>query len=196
VYHPFSPARTVILPRRLGRPHIPARRAIERRVEELASEDLRRLPEPKIDALFQVAVAVTSHYGLADQLEMWAERIPVQEAFAPCSYRHAGLLNEWQPREPVPGARYPVDWWLFLSRRPIDWQSPDDLPVHALIDHVAPENYHRQMTAMFQAWRQTADLIEPVADSDLPWPAVARMRPAAAVRHLNAIASRNWEQDA
>ena len=32
VCHPFSPARTVILPRTLGRPHIPARRVIERRV--------------------------------------------------------------------------------------------------------------------------------------------------------------------
>ena len=70
--------------------------------------DLRRLPEPKIDALLQVVVAVTSHYGLADQLQIWAERIPVQEAFAACAYQYAGYLNEWQPREPVPGARIPA----------------------------------------------------------------------------------------
>ena len=38
--HPFSPARTVVLPRRLGRRHRAARRTIERRVEELAGEGL------------------------------------------------------------------------------------------------------------------------------------------------------------
>ena len=191
VHLPFSPVRTVVLPRRLGRPHVPARRVIERRVEELAAMDLFRLPEPKIDALLQVAAAVTSHYGLADRLPIWAERVPVQEAFTPGSYQYAGYLNHWQPWEPVPGARDPVDWWLFLSPRPIDWGSLDDLPVHALIAHVAPEDYRQQMRAMLQAWEQASGLIGLVADSDLPWPAVSRMRPAAAVRHLNAIASWN-----
>ena len=190
VHLPFSPVRTVVLPRRLGRPHVPARRVIERRVEELAAMDLFRLPEPKIDALLQVAAAVTSHYGLADRLPIWAERVPVQEAFTPGSYQHAGLLTHWQPREPVPGARDRMDWWLFLSPRPIDWGSLDDLPVHALIAHVAPEDYSRRRE-MWQTWKQASDLIGLVADSDLPWPAVSRMRPAAAVRHLNAIASRN-----
>jgi len=61
----------------------------------------------------------------------------------------------------------------------------------ALIAHVAPEDYRQQMRAMLQAWEQASGLIRLVADSDLPWPAVSRMRPAAAVRHLNAIASRN-----
>ncbi len=74
VHHPFSPARTVVLPRTPGRPHIPARRVIERRVEELAAMDLRRLAGLKIDALLRVAVTVTCYYGLADQLEAWAGR--------------------------------------------------------------------------------------------------------------------------
>ena len=34
--HPFSPARTVVLPRRLGRRHRPARRAIEQQILELS----------------------------------------------------------------------------------------------------------------------------------------------------------------
>src|SRR5262245_44828169 len=55
--HPFSPARTVVLPRRLGRRHRAARRTIERRVEELAGDGLWRLPAPKTDTLLQVADA-------------------------------------------------------------------------------------------------------------------------------------------
>jgi len=189
--YPFSPDRTVVLPRRLGRRHRAARRAIERRVEELAADGLLRLPASKTDALLQVADAVTSHYGLADRLPIWAERVPVQVAFTPGSYQYAGYLNHWQPWEPVSVARDPVDWWLFLSPRPIDWGSEDDLHLHALIAHVAPEDYRQQMSAMLQAWEQASGLIRLVADSDLPWPAVSRMRPTAAVRHLNAIASWN-----
>ncbi len=67
--HPFSPARTVVLPRRLGRRHLPARRAIERKVEELAAMDLWRLPGPKVEALLQVADAVTEYYGIGRRLE-------------------------------------------------------------------------------------------------------------------------------
>src|SRR6516164_9368327 len=100
--HPFSPARTVVLPRRLGRRHRPARRTIERRVEELAAMDLFRLPRPKIDALLQVADAVTEYYGIGDRLEAWADRIPVQESFSPQSGGHAGMLSHWQPAGPVP----------------------------------------------------------------------------------------------
>src|SRR5262245_24796762 len=80
--YPFSPARTVVLPRRLGRRHRAARRTIERRVDELAGMDLWRLPEPKVEVLLQVADAVTEYYGIGDRLEAWADRIPVQESFA------------------------------------------------------------------------------------------------------------------
>src|SRR5262245_20096235 len=95
--HPFSPARTVGLPRRLGRRHRAARRAIERRVDELAADGLLRLPASKTDALLQVADAVTEYYGIGDRLEAWADHIPVQESFLPQSAGHAGMLSHWQP---------------------------------------------------------------------------------------------------
>src|SRR4051794_24842387 len=73
---PFSLARTVVLPRRLGRGSFPARQAIERKAEELAGMDLFRLPQPKVEALLGVADAVTGYYGIGDQLEAWAQRTP------------------------------------------------------------------------------------------------------------------------
>ena len=91
--HPFSPARTLVLPRRLGRRHRSARRAIERRVEELAGDGLLRLPASKTEALLQVADAVTEYYGIGDRLEAWADRIPVQESFSPQSGGQAGVLS-------------------------------------------------------------------------------------------------------
>ena len=185
-FHPFSPDRTVILPRRLGRGHLPARRAIERKVEELAGMDLRRVPGPKIEALLQVADAVTCHYGVGHRLEEWAVRIPIQEAFCPMSFGNFGYLSNWQPREPVPGAGDPLDWWLFLSPGPIEWGGLDGLPVHALVAHVSPINYHEQIDAMCWAWSNAGRLGSKVAEGH-QWDRLARMRPLDAVRLLNEV---------
>ena len=181
---PFSPARTVVLPRRLGRRHLPARRAIERKVEELAAMDLFRLPGPKVEALLQVADAVTEYYGIGDRLEAWAERIPVQEAFSPQSGAHVGVLSYWQPWEPVSGAGSPVDWWLFLSPEPIEWDSLDDLPIHAVVAHVSPINYHDRMGTMLRAWSAAWRLVKEVGETEV-WPRLARMEALDAVRLLN-----------
>jgi hypothetical protein len=135
--------------------------------------DLRRLPEPKVEALLQVADAVTEYYGIGDRLEVWADRIPVQESFAAQSAEHAGVLSYWQPAEPVPGAGSPVDWVLFLSPEPIDWGSLDDLPIFALVAHVSPINLHHQNGEMYDAWEDAWKLMRMVAQTD-PWPRLAR----------------------
>jgi hypothetical protein len=181
---PFSPARTVVLPRRLRRRHLPARRAIGRKVEELAGMDLWRLPEPKIEALLQVADAVTGYYGVGDRLEAWAERIPIQEAFMPQSAEHSGFLSYWQPLESVPRARYPLDWWLFLSPAPIEWGSLDDLPIHALVAHVSPANYQLQMVTMYRAWGDACRLLRDFGESE-GWPKLSRMEPFDVVHRMN-----------
>ena len=193
--HPFSPARTVVLPRRLGRRHRAARRTIERRVEELAADGLWRLPAPKTDALLQVADAVTEYYGIGDRLEAWADRIPVQESFAAQSAEHAGMLNHWQPAEPVPGAGWPLDWWLFLSPKPIDWDSLDDLPIFALVAHVSPSDSYAQRGKMHVAWEHAWKLMRMVAETD-PWPRLARRGPRDVTRRLNGLYDRGRGADA
>ena len=192
--HPFSPARTVVLPRRLGRLHRSARRTIERRVEELAGDGLLRLPASKTDALLQVADAVTEYYGIGDRLEAWADHIPVQESFSPQSGGHAGMLSYWQPTEPVPGAGSPVDWWLFLSPEPIDWGSLDDLPIFALVGHVSPINSHDQRRAMNVAWEDAWKLLRIVAETD-SWPRLARRGPLDVIRRLNGLYDRSRGAD-
>ena len=192
--HPFSPTRTVVLPRRLGRRHRPARRAIERRVEELAGEGLWKLPAPKSDTLLQVADAVTEYYGIGDRLEAWADHIPVQESFLPQSAGHAGMLSHWQPAGPVPAAGSPMDWWLFLAREPIDWGSLDDLPIFALVGHVSPINFHDQMGEMYTAWSDAWKLVKIVAKTD-SWLRLARRGPLDVVRRLNGLYDRNRGAD-
>jgi hypothetical protein len=158
---------------------------IERKVEELAGMDLRRLPGPKVDALLQVAVAVTDHYGIGDHLEAWADRIPVQEAFCAQSEGHAGILSRWQPSDPVPGAGSPTDWWLFLSPEPIEWDSLDDLPVHAVIAHVSNIDFNEQRRTMSRASRAAWRILREVGETGV-WPRLARREPLDAVRLLNA----------
>ena len=193
--HPFSPARTVVLPRRLGRRHRAARRTIERKVDELAEMDLLRLPELKVEALLQVADAVTEYYGIGDCLEAWADRIPVQESFSPQSFDHAGVLSYCQPAEPVPGAGSPVDWWLFLSPEPIDWGSLDDLPIFALVAHVSPIDSYAQRGKMHVAWEDAWKLLRLVAETD-SWPHLARRGPFDVIRRLNGLYDRGRRADA
>jgi hypothetical protein len=181
---PFSSSRIVYLPRRLGRRHWQARWVIERKVDELAGMDLYRLPESKVDALLQVAVAVTEHYGIGDRLDSWAERIPVQEAFTSQSFGTMGVLTQWQPREPVAGVGSPVDWWLFLSPEPIGWASLSGVPIHALITHVVPEDYLDHLTSMRGYWSDAWNLLRSCGSTDF-WPQLARLNPADAARIMN-----------
>jgi hypothetical protein len=181
---PFSPSRTVVLPRRLGRGLSQARRVIDRKVEELAGMDLWRLPGPKVQALLQVAGAVTDHYGIGDRLDAWAGRIPVQEAFTSQSCGHLGVLSHWQPREPVAGVGSPVDWWLFVWHEPIGWGNFDEVPIHALIAHVAPDDYVGQLTAMLGFWSDAAHLARSGGESDF-WPGLARLKPVEVARIMN-----------
>jgi hypothetical protein len=181
---PFSPSRTVLLPRRLGRRHLPARRVIEAKVEELAGMELYRLPEAKVEALLQVARAVTDYYGIGERLELWAERIPIQEAFSSQSCGTLGVLSHWQPRESVAGVGAPVDWWLFLYPEPIEWGSLDEVPIHALIAHVAPDDYVLRLSTMLGFWSDAFDLIGSCGKTDF-WPRLARLDPVEAARILN-----------
>ncbi len=181
---PLSPSRTVVLPRRLGRGLSQARRVIDRKVEELAEMDLYRLPEAKVQALLQVAGAVTDHYGIGDRLDAWAGRIPVQEAFSSQSCGGLGVLSHWQPRDPVAGVGSPVDWWLFLSPEPIEWGSLDEVPIHALVAHVSPGDYVGQLTAMLGFWSDAWHLARGCGESDF-WPGLARLKPVEAARIMN-----------
>jgi hypothetical protein len=181
---PFSPSRTVVLPRRLGRGLSQARRVIDRKVEELARMDLYRLPEAKVQALLQVAGAVTDHYGIGDRLESWLERIPVQEAFSSYSSGNLGLLSHWQPREPVAGVGSPVDWWVFVSHEPIEWGCLDKAPIHAQIAHVSPDDYVSQLTAMLGFWSDACHLARSCGESDF-WPGLARLKPVEVARIMN-----------
>jgi hypothetical protein len=181
---PFSPSRIVYLPRRLGRKHWQARAVIEQKVDELAGMDLHRLPESKVEALLQVAVAVTDHYGIGDRLDDWAERIPVQEAFTSRSSGNMGLLTHWQPRDPVAGVGSPVDWWLFLSPEPIEWGSLDEVPIHALIAHVARNDYWSQLNAMLGFWSDACHLARSCGESDF-WPKLSRLKLVEVVRIMN-----------
>jgi hypothetical protein len=182
---PFSPSRIVVLPRRLGRGHSQPRRVIERKVNELAEMDLWRLPESKVKALLQVAVAVTDHYGIGDRLDAWAERIPIQEAFTSQSFGAMGVLSHWQPRDPVAGVGSPVDWWLFLSPEPIGWGSLDEVPIHALIAHVAPDDHLGHLTTMGRYWSDAWNLLRSCGSSDF-WPQLARRNPVEAAKIMNA----------
>ena len=95
------------------------------------------------------------------------------------------MLSHWQPWEPVAGAGSPLDWWLFLSPEPIEWGSLDDLPIHALVAHVSPINYHDRMGTMLRAWSAAWHLLKEVGETE-GWPRLARREPLDAVRLLNA----------
>jgi hypothetical protein len=181
---PFSPSRIVYLPHRLGRRHWQARRVIERKVDELAGMDLHRLPAPKVEALLEVAVVVADYYGIGDRLDAWAERIPVQESFTSQTCGNMGLLTHWQPRDPVARVRSPVDWWLFLSPKPIEWGSLDDVPIHALIAHVSRTDYWSRLTAMLGYWSDASYLARICDESDF-WPRLARLNPVEVVKIIN-----------
>ena len=122
------------------------------------------------------------------------DRIPVQESFSPQSGGHAGVLSSWQPAEPVPGAGSPMDWWLFLSREPIDWDSLDDLPIFALVAHVSPINSHGQTGEMYDAWSDARKLLSTVAETD-SWPRLARRGSRDVIRRLNGLYDRSRGAD-
>ena len=113
--------------------------------------DLYRLPEAKVQALLQVAGAVTEHYGIGDRLDAWAGRIPVQEAFSSAILRAPGITEPLAAQGagrrgrvsrglvavPVPGADR-----VGQPRRAADRRA---------VAHVSPINFHEQMGTMYRS---------------------------------------------
>jgi hypothetical protein len=95
-----------------------------------------------------------------------------------------GVLTQWQPRDPVAGVGSPVDWWLFLSPKLIEWGSLDDVPIHALIAHVSRTDYWSRLTAMLGYWSDASYLARICDESDF-WPRLARLNPVEVVKIMN-----------
>ncbi|QDV37570.1 hypothetical protein [Tautonia plasticadhaerens] len=182
--HPFSPERTVVLPRRLGREHLQVRRAIGRRIEKLDVHGLWRLPGPKVEALLQVADAISERHGVGHRLGEWAARLASQQSIMPEGFAGLGVLGYWQALGPVPGADSPLDWWLFLSPEPIEWGGMDGVSVHVLVGHVSPVTSFRWMDMMHRAWSDTWHLHASLGGPE-GWARLARLEPREAVWRLN-----------
>jgi hypothetical protein len=79
----------------------------------------------------------------------------------------------------------PLDWWLFLFPDGIDWASPDEEPVHALIGHVGRRPFWEEGGPILAAWSLTATITKAVDDAR----PVSRMGRVDAARYLNRIAA-------
>lgn len=77
-----------------------------------------------------------------------------------------------------------MDWWLFLSPEPIEWGSLDDLPIHALVAHVSPINFHERTSTMLRAWSAAWRLLKEVSETEV-WPRLSRLQSLEVVRLLN-----------
>lgn len=131
-FHPFAPERVVILNRRdLGSPHGIREKLGRKIVEGLAGE--------KLDLLTTVMKLLTDFYRVPQFFEDWAHRLAHREQLGSTGIgRGLGLIHQFQAwGQTVPTVvNPPVDWWLFLIPKGMDYESLDDRPVFALIGHV------------------------------------------------------------
>ena len=198
-FHPFAPERTAVLPsgERLRHPTHRGR-GVRRRIEDLIAEfragfahGPADLPPEKLESCFWAMDLFTSHYRIPEVFEDWVVGLAGRENLGSSAMGgHWGLVHQYQGRHGAPVDCPPVDWWLFLFPDGIDWASPAEEPVHALIGHVSRRPYGEVTGLMLDVWCLMSAIIRAVENVK----EVSRMGRVAAARHLSQIAAECLEK--
>ena len=184
--HPFAPGRVVVMSQRnygdrCGRD---LRRQIDTQIEvnfdHMEGFDKKWFPHPKRESIYWMMDAMCGHYDVP-YLEHWVIGLAGREILASTAYSGMGMAHEFQKRG-VEVDNPPCDWWLFLFPEGQEWAAMDDLPVFAVIAHVAHHD------ASYRAMLPRYVLTQGLWRTD--WRAVAELGRVDACRHLNGITAR------
>ena len=189
--HPFSPERTLILPRQ----------AHDGRHVEIAQQFAKGCGEAGIpnDAetflhIFQAASVLTQVYDVRERAEEWARRLLFwlfyfyssvaqdHQWIAPCG---------WQGfHEPVETTNGIVDWWLILIPHGVKVQSIDGTRLHSLITPVYTEVGKPRLPCEFWDFMARAIGLPPTVSGgsqsiDTTWLDISRMDRKSACISIN-----------
>jgi hypothetical protein len=137
---------------------------------------------------------MTGHYRVPELFEPWVVGLASRESLGSstlgCNF---GLVHQYQRGGDIHVDCPPIDWWLFLFPDGIDWDSPDDEPVHALVGHVSRFPFHKTWgQSEYPAWHLTCGLRKNDIDD---WRPISRMGRIDAARYLNEIIVRLLEEE-
>jgi mannitol/fructose-specific phosphotransferase system IIA component len=187
--HPISPERVVVVTERGGDGWASRDRKREARLwERLAYLGLRA---GKFDQILGLMQVVTSHYQAPHLFETWATGLARREALGSTGMGYGfGLLHQYQDDGDVRLVNAPVDWWMVLFPKGVDWGAFDGESVYAMLGHVFP-SYHARLPALrLMAYELTSRVGLAVArigqDFDpTAWRRIAAMDRISAARTVN-----------
>jgi len=108
-------------------------------VEPYADEARGLLNRAKVHAVVRVMARLAAGYDAA-LARPWTSALLRREALGSCGVGGGfALVHQFQGRAAVAVSQRPVDWWLILSPRGIDWEGIDGRPVHGMFAHVFAE---------------------------------------------------------
>lgn len=181
-FYPFSPERTLVLPRQAHDDYrqLELAQQIGRRWEDAGTS----LDAETIHHIVQAASALTQVYGVRERTEDWARRLLAWlfEFYGSLAQDHHWLAPcSWQAfREKAKTSNSIVDWWLILIPQGVEVPSIDGTRLHTLITPIYAENGKPQYFGVF--WNFMARAIglrhkwfgEPQA-IDATWLDISRM---------------------
>lgn len=197
-FHPFHAQRIVVLPsgaqlRYGSRCGHRSRKRLDEGIERIFMEHRARsssMPMEKVESTFRIMDRMTEHYRVPELFDAWVLGLIGRETLGSTAIGGAGLVHQFQEGTQIRVDCPPVDWWLFLFPDGINWQAPNDEPVHALIGHVGRlTGGETGGVSMYPAWYLASCLGGAVDD----WRRVSRMGRIGAARHLNEIVVRLLE---
>ena len=183
-FHPFTPERVVVMRQReyFDRGGRDLRRQIDKQIEvefgHMEGFNKKYFPDSKRESIYWMIQAMCGHYGVP-YFEQWVVGLAGLEIRCSTGRFGMGMAQQYQSGGQVPVDNPPVDWWLFLFPEGIDWASMDDLPVYAVIAHVA------HLDASYRAMIPICFFTESLRRTD--WSQVAHMGRVDACRYLNRI---------
>lgn len=180
--HPFWPERVLVSDSRFHAGPFPD---LKERLLLRGYGGTSHFSKDKLDYILWTTSRLTRYYRVPDYSEDWAMRLAAREdlGVAMGGWKHCGFIHQFQPlgfTQPVTTKNGLVDWWLFLVRDGIDFQSQDGLPTHVLFGCVEADS-----AACPERQAARLGLLSRLAGKFDDWCDVSRMDRVSAAHQLN-----------
>ena len=120
--------------------------------ERIAQDGEVNCPDEKLGLILRITGELTRYYAATEFWDDWAYRMACREWLGSTGIGlNVAVPHQFQVRGNVNTVNRPVDWWLILFPRGVNWNSLDDKPVHAMFTHVLSRPWQEEPELTMEA---------------------------------------------
>lgn len=105
--------------------------------ERIARDGKVNCPDEQLGLILRITGELARYYAATGFWDDWAYRMACREWLGSTAFgNNAAVPHQFQVQGHIRTINRPVDWWLILFPQGINWNRPDDKPVHVMFTYI------------------------------------------------------------